>query len=73
MAAAYTKEFLVSAFLSRFYSLDEDKFCALEKMAEDFSDKEGRDKFRVYCSLDAEAIKKFKIEYDCSFNYCKRS
>ena len=60
MAAGYTKDFLVSAFLSRYYSLPEDKFDALEKMADSFYDEVGRDKFRVYCSLDADAIKTAK-------------
>ncbi len=58
--AAYTKEFLVSAFLSRYYSISTQKFEALEKMANDFYDKEGRDKFRTYCSLDAEALRVYK-------------
>jgi hypothetical protein len=54
---AYTKEFLVSAFLSRYISLSTEKFEELENMAESFYDEVGRDKFRVYCSLDAEALK----------------
>lgn len=58
--ACYTKEFLVSAFLSRYYSLPEDKFDALEKMANSFYDEVGRDKFRVSCCLDADAIKTAK-------------
>ena len=61
--AAYTKEFLVGAFLSRFYSLPTEKFESLEQMAEKFYLDVGRDKFRTYCSLDAEAIKKYKEEY----------
>lgn len=56
----YTKEFLVSAFLSRYVSLDTDKFEQLEQLAISFYDKAGRDKFRLYCSLDAEAIKTAK-------------
>lgn len=58
--AGYTKEFLISAFLSRYYSLDSEKFENLEKMAESFYDEAGRDKFRIYCSLDAEAIRHYK-------------
>lgn len=58
--AGYTKEFLVSAFLDRYVSLPTDKFEALEKMADTFYDEVGRDKFRVYCSLDAAAIKQYK-------------
>jgi hypothetical protein len=60
--AGYTKDFLVSAFLSRYYSLDTEKFEELETMADSFYDKVGRDKFRVYCALDAEAIRKFRLE-----------
>lgn len=60
MTGGYTKEFLVSAFLSRYYSLPGHKFDALEKMANSFYDEVGRDKFRVYCSLDAEAIRTAK-------------
>lgn len=58
--AGYTKEFLVSAFLSRYVTLPEDKFESLATMADSFYDKVGRDKFRVYCSLDADAIKTYK-------------
>ena len=32
----------------------------LEKIAEDFYDQAGRDKFRVYASLDAKAIRDYK-------------
>ncbi len=60
--AGYTKEFLVSAFLSRYYSLPTDKFEELEAMAERYYDEAGRDKFRTSCSLDAEALRKFKLE-----------
>ncbi len=31
------------------------------KMVSDFYDKVGRDKFRIWCSLDADEIKKFKL------------
>lgn len=60
--AGYTKEFLVSAFMSRYVSLPEDQFEQLLDMADSFYDRVGRDKFRVWCSLDADAIKKFKLE-----------
>jgi hypothetical protein len=58
--AGYTKEFLVAAFLSRYTSLDEDQFEAQYILADRFYDEVGRDKFRVYCSLDADAIKTYK-------------
>ena len=73
----YNKEFLVSAFLSRYYSLDTSNFEALEKMAESFYDKAGKDKFRTYCSLDAEAIKvykeKFWLDRDSVLRYNNKS
>lgn len=56
----YTKEFLVSAFLSRYMSLSTEKFDELERMAEAFFASAGRDKFRIYCSLDAEALETYR-------------
>lgn len=61
--ATYTKEFLVDAFMSRYLRctlITVEKLVALEEMANDFYDLVGRDKFRVYCSLDAEALRAFK-------------
>lgn len=61
--AAYTKDFLVDAFMSRFISsslISIEKLVELEEMANRFYDEVGRDKFRVYCSLDAEAIRIYK-------------
>ena len=63
MAKAYTKDFLIAAFLSRF--IDSNMFTVeqvekLEKLAIDCYDKFGRDKFRTYASLDAAAIREFK-------------
>ena len=63
MATAYTKEFLVSAFMHRFMAcdlIDIDALERLETMANNFYDEVGRDKFRTYTSLDADAIKQFK-------------
>lgn len=60
MAKAYTKEFLVSAFLSRYESLGEETLTKLSDMANKFYDKVGKDKFRVYASLDAEALREYK-------------
>ena len=61
MATAYTKEFLVGAFLYRYYDLDDPNLLdRLEVLANNFYDQVGKDKFRVYCSLDAEAIKNYK-------------
>jgi hypothetical protein len=58
--AGYTKEFLISAFLSRFIALSTEKFEAQEALAEKFYDEVGRDKFRIYASLDADAIRTAK-------------
>jgi hypothetical protein len=61
--AGYSKEFLIDAFMSRYISctlLSIETLENQEKMALDLYDKVGRDKFRVYASLDAEAIKKYK-------------
>lgn len=59
--AGYTKEFLVNAFVSRYSGFQKD-FDAYHKWVSDFYDVVGRDKFRVFCSLDAEALKKFRLE-----------
>jgi hypothetical protein len=58
--AAYTREFLIQSFLSRYIEVPTEKFMALADMAERFYDEVGRDKFRLYCSLDADAIKDYK-------------
>ena len=61
--AGYSKDFLIDAFMSRFLKCDMisiEKLCALEEMAIKFYDEVGRDKFRLYASLDADAIRAFK-------------
>lgn len=61
--AAYTKEFLIDAYMSRFIKcslISIEKLVELEEMADRFYDKVGRDKFRTYASLDAEAIRTYK-------------
>lgn len=60
MARAYTKEYLVEAFASRYIELGLDTYENLVRMANEFYDKVGKDKFREYASLDAEAMKTFK-------------
>lgn len=60
--AGYTKEFLVNAFVSRYAEFQTD-FDTYYKWVSDFFDEVGRDKFRVYCSLDAEALRKYRLEY----------
>jgi hypothetical protein len=63
--AAYTKEFLVAAYMSRFIKcslITIEQLESLELQANTFYDKVGRDKFRTYASLDAEAIRLYKAE-----------
>jgi hypothetical protein len=61
MALAYSKQFLVDAFMSRYSAvLTPDKQDSLAKMASDLYDSKGKDKFRVYASLDADAIKVYR-------------
>jgi len=58
--AAYTKEFLIGAFVSRYVTLPEAQFTSLVEMAYSFYDSVDRDTFRVYCSLDAAALKLYR-------------
>jgi hypothetical protein len=61
--AGYTKEFLVDAFMSRYVNCDGlpiEKLERLEQMANALYDRVGRDQFRVYACLDAEAIREYK-------------
>jgi len=61
--AAYSRQFLIDAFMSRYIN------CSLitieqlehqEYLANKLYDEVGRDKFRTYASLDAEAIRLYK-------------
>jgi hypothetical protein len=61
--AGYTKEFLIDAFMSRFLTcslITIEQLVELEATTNRFYDEVGRDKFRTYCSLDAEAIRAYK-------------
>ena len=58
----YSKGFLVDAYLSRYTKVIGVKLPALREMAEAHYDRVGRDQFRLSASLDAEAIRKFKLE-----------
>lgn len=61
--AGYTKDFLIDAFMSRYVSCDGipiEQLERLETMASDLYDRVGRDQFRVYACLDAEAIREYK-------------
>lgn len=39
-----------------------DALCTLEENAEKLYDRVGKDEFRTYASLDAEAVRKYKLE-----------
>lgn len=61
--AGYTKQFLIDAFMSRYIKctlITIEQLEAMETMATKFYDEVGRDKFRAYASLDADAIKQYK-------------
>jgi hypothetical protein len=61
--AGYTKDFLIDAFMSRYINcnaLSIEKLEELERMANDLYNSVGRDSFRVYACLDAEAIRQYK-------------
>jgi hypothetical protein len=65
MARGYDKEFLVAAYMSRYIKamfIPIEALCTLEDNANKFYDENGKDTFRTYASLDAEALKKFKLE-----------
>lgn len=56
----YTKEFLIAAFVSRYESLGLEAVEQQQKLAETCWDMYPKEKFRQYCSLDADAIKQYK-------------
>lgn len=61
--SGYTREFLIDAFMSRYIAcnlITIEQLEHLEKITADLYDKVGRDKFRVYAALDADAIKTYK-------------
>mgnify|MGYP000007515893 CR=1 FL=1 len=61
--AGYSKQFLIDAFMSRYIEcslISIEQLEAMESMADKFYDEVGRDKFRTYASLDAEAIRVYK-------------
>jgi len=58
--AGYTRDFLLECFVSRYESLGLEATEKQYKLAADFYDKVGKDKFRIYASLDAEAIRNYK-------------
>lgn len=61
--AGYSRDFLIDAFMSRYIRctlITIEQLVKLEQMANDLYDRVGRDSFRSYASLDAEAIRVYK-------------
>lgn len=57
----YDKDFLIEVYLSRYEAIcDLDKLLLLERNASKLYDEVGKEKFRVYASLDAERIREFR-------------
>ena len=65
--AAYSRDFLIDAFMSRYINcsvLTIEQLVHQEQLAADLYDRVGRDSFRSYASLDAEAIRVYKNTVD---------
>jgi hypothetical protein len=65
--AGYSRDFLIDAFMSRYIKstlITIEELVRLEQMANDLYDRVGRDSFRSYASLDAEAIRVYKNSLD---------
>lgn len=60
MAAAYTQEFLVNAFLLRYRCLSQDKIDHLRVLANRSFVEFGRDQFRLLASLTPERVKEYR-------------
>jgi hypothetical protein len=59
----YTREFLIDCSLYKFVNcslITLEQFESLEKMTHELYDRVGKDKFRTYCGLDADAIREYK-------------
>lgn len=56
----YTKDYLIGAYLDRYVEIcDVDTLLRLEDNANKLYDKVGKDKFRVYASLDAQRLREY--------------
>jgi hypothetical protein len=65
--AGYSRDFLIDAFISRYIkctSISIETLVKLEQMANNLYDRVGRDSFRNYASLDADAIRVYKNSVD---------
>ena len=59
--AGYTQEFLVDAYVSRYEKIAAN-VAQLREQAVKHYERVGRDQFRVSASLDADAVRKFKLD-----------
>ena len=67
MTTAYTKEFLINAFIYPYsfaFSITPDQLDAMELMAIKFYDEVGKEEFRVWTGLDATRLKEYKQCHD---------
>lgn len=56
----YTKDYLIGAYLDRYVEIcDVDTLLRLEDNANKLYDEVGKDKFRVYASLDAQRLREY--------------
>lgn len=65
--AGYSRDFLIDAFMSRYVKstlITIEQLVNLEQMANDLYDRVGRDGFRSYASLDADALRVYKNSLD---------
>jgi len=62
--AGYTREFLIQCFVSRYECLGLEAVEKQYELASRTYDEFGKDKFRVYASLDAEAIRQYKQQLE---------
>jgi hypothetical protein len=60
--AGYTRDFLLQAYASRYEPLGLEAVESLYKLAENAYDTYGKDRFRAYAGLDAEAIRQYKAK-----------
>ena len=65
--SGYSRDFLIDAFMSRYIKctlISIESLVHLEQIANDLYDRVGRDSFRTYASLDADAIRVYKNSLD---------
>lgn len=60
MAASYSKELVVNAYLHRFRSMPKETVAKLEHLANKLYDEVGKDRFRTYASVTPEAIRAYR-------------